>query len=329
METEIQQIPVLKNDTPSEPPDSLSWTDQDWKPIVAAIRGQRCTPFLGAGASAHVLPLGSAIARRWAQSAGYPFGDAANLPRVAQYRAVRENSMTVKLELQAEFANTRPPDFDNESEPHRVVTDLRLPLYITTNYDRFILDAMEHSNRREPGRARTPRSVICPWHLSEGELRRQRSRRNSQASPEVEATPDAPLIFHMHGRIDMLDSMVLTEDDYLDFLMRISEDQDLMPPRVEEAFASSSLLFLGYSLEDMNFKVIFRKLASYMRRAEGARHVSVQLAPTADQSGQPPLETLKHQREYLETHFNLQHVKIYWGSCQSFASELRKRLNGS
>lgn len=306
------------------------WSDSDWRPLLIAIRAKKCTPFLGAGACAGVLPLGSDIAREWAKASGYPFPDCGNLPRVAQFRAVHDGSLAPKLELQTLFQNKGQPDFLDESEPHRVISDLRLPVYITTNYDQFLLRAIETDNVRDPKRKRTPRSVICPWH--------SRLRRNGQAPRgliETEPTPDEPLIFHMHGRIDKDESMVLTEDDYLDFLMVISEKSDdesqpqsgVIPPRIEEAFASTSLLFLGYSLEDMNFKVIFRKLATFMGRAEGARHVSVQLAPAVGEDGKPSCDEIRKQRRYLEEHFKLQHVKIYWGTCREFVAELRRRWN--
>jgi hypothetical protein len=142
--------------------------------------------------------------------------------------------------------------------------------------------------------------------------------------------------------------MVLTEDDYLDFLMNCSHVPEIIPPRVEQAFTESSLLFLGFSLEDMNFKVIFRRLSAYLQRSQAAHHVSVQLAPQgycpaeAPVEGQPPDDPetaarkkeeaqakrkayAKAQEEYLRAHFGLQRVKIYFGTCEEFCAELRRR----
>ena len=42
-----------------------------------------------------------------------------------------------------------------------------------------------------------------------------------------------PLIFHMHGHYSNLESMVLTEDDYLDFLINLTENRNLLPPMLQ------------------------------------------------------------------------------------------------
>jgi hypothetical protein len=278
-----------------------------------SIKYKECTPFLGAGACAGVLPLGRDVAERWAAESDYPFSDRDNLVRVAQFLAVEKGPKTPKYKMLEVLAGKGPPDFTNKYEPHRVVADLELPIYITTNYDDFMTRALIRDVPK-----RVPRRISCPWFASN----RFKSK-TGDLTPEP--TPDEPVVFHLHGTLDNVDSMVLTEDDYLDFLMRVSEVRDLIPPRIEDAFASSSLLFLGYSLEDMNFKVLFRKLAGYMQINQSARHVSVQLAPRNDESTEEQIQRAERQRKYLEKRFGLQKVKIYWATCEEFTMELRTK----
>jgi hypothetical protein len=289
------------------------WNEGDWEGLLLAIKYKQCTPFLGAGACAGVLPLGRDIAMEWANEYDYPFQDTQNLVRVAQYVAIERGPKTPKYRIIEKFSGKGQPDYNNPNEPHRVVADLRLPVYITTNYDDFMMKALERDFPK-----RRPRREVCKWHLA-----RRRQLPNVDISHDP--TPDEPVVFHLHGTLENVDSMVLTEDDYLDFLMYISEEQRLIPPRIEQAFTDSSLLFMGYSLEDMNFKVLFRKLANYMQRNEGARHVSVQLAPKEDETTEEQIKRANKQREYLKRHFDLQKVKVYWGTCQEFAAELRLR----
>jgi len=123
--------------------------------------------------------------------------------------------------------------------------------------------------------------------------------------------------------------MVLTEDDYLDFLIEISKHQDILPPRIQEAFTSTSLLFLGYGLADWDFRVLFRSIVTYLERSLGMAHVSVQLVP-----GESKLsETQKEDaRKYLDRYFGKfanQQITVYWGTCREFAAELRKRWEES
>jgi hypothetical protein len=261
------------------------------------------------------LPTGKTVAREWSQEYDYPFPDKDNLPRVAQYVAIRGSglgSITPKLKIRDRFRNSGLPDFSRVDEPHRVVADLDLPVYITTNYDNFMTVALQRDERR------TPTEETCQW-------KGQPRGRQTRSRPSPKPSPDRPLVFHLHGTLDDPNTMVLTEDDYLDFLTNVAQTPALIPPYVEAALSNSCLLFLGYSLSDLNFKVLFRKLAWYMQRSEGARHISVQLAPQPMSSAAEEEEMLRRQREYLETHYNLQKVKIYWGSCSSFAAELGSR----
>jgi hypothetical protein len=302
-------------------PHPNGWNDSDWEGLMLAIKRQLCTPFLGAGACAGLLPLGRDIAEMWARRYRYPFGDDTDLVRVAQFVAVHEGPMVPKLKLMDLFDECRRPNLSNPDELHRVMADLNLPVYITTNYDDFMARAIAASpTLKGPDGHRVQKVPLrehCRWYLGD-------QRERELEAPVLEPSREKPLVFHLHGVIEDAQSMVLTEDDYLDFLMNISE-QKLIPPRVERAFSQSALLFLGYSLEDMNFKVLFRKLASYMRRNEGARHVSVQLAPRGKKPDLEELERADRQRQYLERHFDLQKVKVYWGKCEDFAKDLRQR----
>jgi hypothetical protein len=115
--------------------------------------------------------------------------------------------------------------------------------------------------------------------------------------------------------------MVLTEDDYLDFLIKMGENRGLLPSRIRRAFTENSLLFLGYSLSDANFRVVFRSLVSYMKRNFGRAHVSVQLAPDG-----LPNEQLEKALRYLDSYFNELKIHVYWGTCEQFTEDLREKM---
>ena len=49
--------------------------------------------------------------------------------------------------------------------------------------------------------------------------------------------------------------MVLTENDYIEYLVRLGRDPKKMPPPlIRMALARSILLFVGYSLEDITLR---------------------------------------------------------------------------
>lgn len=289
------------------------WTEADWGNLLLAIDAKQCTPFLGAGAASGVLPNGKDLAQRWALEHHYPFKDSDNLPRVAQYMNVKK--LAPKLRLKKECEDLKPPDFNRESEIHRLVADLDLKVYITTNYDDFMFRAL----RRNPHK--TPLQRVCEWHVA------TKTDRAMEEEILPKPTRMSPLVYHLHGTFEDTNSMVLTEDDYLDFLIALTEEQALIPKQVTSAFSNSALLFLGYSLEDLNFKVIFRRMARYMRGTPDARHVSVQLKPKhGDKPTSEEIELAEKQREYFERRYELDNVNVYWGTCDDFAAALLERI---
>jgi hypothetical protein len=112
--------------------------EKTWEILLDRINDQRCTPFLGAGACYGSLPLGSEIARKWASDYSYPFSNSDNLIEVAQYLAVRYDPIFPKELILRQLAEPKYPDFSALDEPHGLLADLPLPIYMTTNYDDFM-----------------------------------------------------------------------------------------------------------------------------------------------------------------------------------------------
>ncbi len=284
--------------------------EKDWDILLKRIKDGKCTPFLGSGACSEKIPVSSQIANEWAKKYDYPMEDSGDLARVAQFVAVIEEDEFVPRdeicnkikELSTEIT---PKYFEIPDELHGVLAELPLPLYITTNYDDFMVRALK-------SRGKTPNQEICRWN----ECLMQRKITSTDFDP----TPAKPLVYHLHGYYEIPESLVLTEDDYLDFLVAISMEQNLLPPRIQEAFTRTSLLLLGYKITDWDFRVLFRILAGYLGRSLSRKHISVQLVPG---------NVSEHQKEkaqkYLDRYFADLHIQVYWQDCHEFATELKTR----
>jgi hypothetical protein len=284
-------------------PNTLS--ENDWYLLLKRIKVGKCTPFLGAGACYGALPLGSDVGREWAQEYDYPLEDLDDLARVAQFLAVEYDPMFPKEELLNRFRAGATPDFTDPNEPHRVLADLPLPVYLTTNYDDFMMQALKSRNR-------DPKRAVCRWN----------NRLKTQSKPVFNPTVANPVVFHLHGHNELVESLVLTEDDYLDFLVNTSKDPDLLPPRVQAAMTTASLLFLGYRIADWDFRVIFRSVVRYLEISTQRVHISVQLVPGADTISEAQKEKAQ---KYLDRYFGELKIRVYWGTCREFAAELRSR----
>ena len=284
--------------------------DRDWDSLLRRIKAGSCTPFLGAGACAGFIPLGSEIAQEWARNHDYPLSDPWDLARVAQCLAVKRDPMFPKEEIVSRLRNVVPPDFDAPGEPHGVLADLPLPIYITTNYDNFMTRALR-------GRHRNPSRELCRWNSL---VRDWPSVFDPGSGIEVGVAN--PVVFHLHGHDEVPESLVLTEDDYLDFLVNISRDPQIIPRRIEKALTNTSLLFIGYRLADWDFRVLFRGLIGSLERSLGRIRIAVQLAPEP-----PPIEGITQDQvlAYLEEYLNRDDVRVYWGEACDFVQELKTR----
>jgi hypothetical protein len=287
----------------------------DWDRLLKRIQDKRCTPFVGAGASASFFPVGAQIARDWAESSNYPLSDATDLARVAQFLAITEDPMWPKEQISERLRKVEVPASVAADEPHQVLADLELPVYITTNYEDLMARALRE-------RGKTVKEAICLWNR---ELASTLPDRFS-LPPDFSPTPDTPLVYHLHGHLDIPESLVLTEDDYLDFLIRISQDPMILPPFVQEAFTRASVLFVGYRIADPNFRVLFRSLVTYMQNSLKRSHFSVQSPPKDDALTE---ENKARARDYLVRYFDQQSISIFWGYSQEFAAELGSRWRGT
>ncbi|MGD0339948.1 MAG: SIR2 family protein [Bacteroidota bacterium] len=276
--------------------------DDDWDMILDQINEGKCTPFLGAGASQPYLPLGGDIAERWVEEYKCPLPGCRDLPRVAQFLAVRKNPMFPKNQIVREFfSNMKLPDFDQQDEPHGILADLPLPIYVTTNYDHFMFHALSK-------RHKNPKLEVCRWNTI---LQKEKSIFDEKFEPNSEN----PVVFHLHGHFENAQSLVLTEDDYLYFLVNLEKDEKkLVPSPIVKAFTGSSLLFLGYSLSDWDFRVLFQGIVMGMEKSLREFSISVQLPPGEEQ-----------MVNYWEKYLGDNGVKISWGTAREFAAELNRR----
>jgi len=273
--------------------------ETDWDQLLWAIEEERCTPFLGAGSCIPTLPSGLALAREWATTHAYPLADDDDLARVSEYLAIEQVPMAPKHAIRRMFLDATPPSFEGD-EPHAVMARLPIPVYLTTNYVDYMAEALRQAYRN-------PRVDFCRWTTTPAV-----KNHPSQLPKTFVPSATEPVVYHLHGHIDVPQSFVLTETDYIAFLVEISRRR-LLPHQIEKALANGSLIFIGYGFRDWDFRVIFRGLVA-AQEAVRELGVTVQL----DTDDEP-------SRRYLEKYFNELDLRVYWGDARAFVSELGRR----
>ena len=118
-------------------------TDRDWGLLLRRIGDKECTPFLGPDVCQGCVPSACDIAREWVTQFEYPLVDEADdLARVAQFVAVEEDLHEPRRLIRDRLRAIARPNFHDPDEPHGVLADLKLPVYVTTNFDDFMVQAL-------------------------------------------------------------------------------------------------------------------------------------------------------------------------------------------
>ena len=320
-----------------------------WPALVRNIQAGRCTPIIGPDASEWLLGTRREIAARWAAKFGYPMDPGSNesLPQVAQYLAIEQDIMFMRDELDKQlhgevlrrYGEWLPPAAANATLDElltavgglthsqagmgifRTLARLPLPIFITTQSSNLLRDALREVEVEVGGTRikKEPVVEICRWN----EL--------LTAAPSIFKTDPAyepsivrPLVFHLFGRMDEPDSLVITEDDYFGFLTGVTRNNDLIPSVVRRVLADSALLFLGFSLDDWDFRVLFGSVLNRQgsQRRNLYAHVAAQIDPEAGRIQEPA-----GARSFLENYFDKEaDITIFWGSVADFTGELAKRI---
>jgi hypothetical protein len=311
--------------------------DTFWPFLLENIDRGQCTPFLGPRVNAGLLPSRETLAEKLADKYGYPLADRHRLVRVAQYMDINDPDLlnqdyirllqrslfgyldikpTIEQKRQfrdasfsetAEALNWRERVLAiQENEIHHLLADLELPLYVTTNFDNFMVEALKHNGR-------TPRRLGPRWSQPEA------------GTPHFVIDPEPsredPVVFQLNGfdtEPEQFRHMVLSEDDFLAYFVRLRRDQEsILPMNMLRILSENSFLFLGYDLGDWEFRVILQGLIKPIAQTNLAkkRHVGVQLE--VDQAPSP-----EKAMEYLGRYLDQFDIDIYWGTPQQFVAEL-------
>lgn len=311
-----------------------------WRTVMRLIEDETCTPIIGPRVHGRWLPLPSEIAERWAREYEYPFGNRDSLAHVAQYldttggedfsrseltRALRDEfkarlpealrprgrqrvlTQLVQAALQQDVGDAAlAPGWmrlagDDPNEPHRVLASLDLPLYLTTNCDSFMVEALAAQGKQ-------PRRAFCHWH--EGVP--------AQCDEDYEPTPEEPLVYHLFGSDEEMQSLVVSEDHYLDFLSNVLTKKDRIPYAIRGPLAESALMFVGFTLHDWEFRVVMRGLVKTLDFKFGYNHVAVQLEDVSEASEDAV-------RSFLQQYFQRAQINVFWGNPTQFIAELREQ----
>jgi hypothetical protein len=217
-------------------------------------------------------------------------------------------------DIATELGYPRPPK--GQPDALAKLARLNLPIYVTTSYFDFLERAIMVNGR-------TPRTQICFWSGDPLRYADESHRTDHYFQP----TPQNPLVYHLFGLEAYPKSLVLTEDDYLDFLAAIVQDSaDQGDPRLpwylRQALTQSSLVLLGYQLHEWDFRVLFRGLINTMPSGLRNFNLAIQLNPENQQWVISADDTKAYLKGYFEIKEKQLNFTVEYGTTASFVSRL-------
>ncbi len=321
-----------------------------WEYILDRIAQGQCIPFLGSRVNTGLLPGRKAVARFLAGD-NSPLPDDYDLVKVAQFISMKKTPGFLRSQYlsfmkdylpgylgvpltKAQKRQFRKASFSQmvetlnwaekvlavqENEPHHLLADIEFPLYMTTNVDNFMVEAIKYKQQQQiEAEEREEISV------DRAGLRWNPAEKESEKEKYVIPTPTEtkPLVFHLNGYDgDPIQAkhLVLSEDDYLTHFVHLSRDQHtILPMNLLSQLSESSFLFLGYNLDDWDFRVILQGLLKNTAKTGEDLHVGVQLDP------QENVDQVK-AHEYFERYLGRFNIDLYWGTTEQFVIDLHNR----
>jgi hypothetical protein len=325
---------------------------KSWKGIDAAVLQKTFIPVLGPELGEEIFRGTQEWADSLARKSGFPLGshESSDLAKVTQFITVTDsfNEACQAVEVESTLSLRRwlglePPGSSSAQDhpmdaraeqalldarrqlldqavvrcqadpdsPYRILSNLPASIYLNASYQTLLSDVLKANGK-------SPEVIAVPW--LGGDV--------IQAPKPADPAPPTPLVYHVFGHFEDRDTLVLTEDNFFDYLITATRENLLEP--VSGPLLANSLLFLGFRLDDWRFRVLFRMILGYggaaLLKGKGKRpHVGVQVNPE-EQS----VADVKRARDYMESYFGAANsdaprISIYWGSATDFLKQLRDR----
>jgi SIR2-like domain len=225
-------------------------------PIAEAVLKGECILFLGSGVhhgppdgsafdypAVDRPPVGTALSKELAAECDFarifPHESDSNWQRVALcYEITHSREALVKRIAKAVHINRKP------SRALQALAELPFPIIITTNFDQLFETAL-HDADKQP--------VVDIYDKSTGK------HDDWPRQPTVKE----PVLLKIHGDIQSPASIVITDEDYIDFVLRMtstSTNSHPVPFDAQFYLKRYMTLFVGYSLLDYNLRLLFKTL---------------------------------------------------------------------
>ena len=131
------------------------------------------------------------------------------------------------------------------SEIHAALAELPFSLILTTCQDDLMAHALQAAGKAP---------IVQRYHING-------DKRDNPEFP-LSNSPKTPLVYHLFGHAHEPDSLVLSENDLLDFLIAIASDRPQLPSSLLRTLkrGPQSFLFIGFGITQWYLRVLLKVL---------------------------------------------------------------------
>lgn len=204
-----------------------------------SLESGHCVLFVGAGAGRHLLsndgtpaPDGAALTSELADYFNIPGAEYHTLANLSEYVEITKGRTELETFLKKKLADLTPDPI------LQWIPTIRWKAIYTTNYD----NGIERCYELAPNPAQTPRVAVTTSDLS-----------------PIDRSYEVP-IYHLHGSIvgATVNNLIITESDYI----RFREKRRMLFELLKNDYATSHILYIGYSHKDHNWNTIIEELSA-------------------------------------------------------------------
>jgi hypothetical protein len=240
---------------------ALSLEDEDWWTLLRSIQEGQCIPVLGPGVAVDPAdPSGHPLTVRLAHKLTEKLQQEGKGDQVIAPLDLAHVAQTYQREMPAKRAGLEyvatefyKPYLDKTTALHQDLAALPFSLCISTTPDRFLLNAFSKTPGKQP--------IYDFYHFQPDPKR----RRPLQGDPPEQNPEQRPLVYGLYGSTDKADSLVLSENDLLDFLVNVTRRSPPMSSYVASRLNErrASFLFMGFGFRHWYIRILLHVLKAH------------------------------------------------------------------
>lgn len=298
------------------------------------------------------------LADAWAEKVGYPYAERTRLARIAQFVLMRSSAPSVAKKSYVDFLKEFLLDAgemlgidvatvtslrqrtgltlaeismeleltsSDEKSPLDFLAQMNLPLYITTSYYDFLELALKKAGK-------DPITHVCFWDGSPPPDAKSYTAASGFKPGDPRQQGFRPIVYHLLGHERFPSTMVLAEDDFLDYLKKIALDstnsqRPIIPTYLRDQLANSALVMMGLNISDWDFRMLFHGVLPLALDSPHHPCIALQIDPIKhkeliNDENKDQNALAKEARDYLENYFKRGNFRVILQDAGAFVRQL-------